>query len=297
MDYRIAPIKPHKIDETGQVTFTDGRKTGLMPNQSVCEMYGYTYEPKSGVCRLNQQFETGLDRAFNQETNKVMGTHNFINPGVRNSLVNGFDNRIESNCKSPLVTGTGNSVKINVDNAVVLGENGRALRQSEFVVGGGAENQAYSCSGESSYSGTLSTNKQFSIINLSGVTCDNSNVDLTVNGDGSSYIEVDKNSIIAYEINVIRMELAGSSAAAGKYTYFRGMSAVHIDNSYNMTFSTLTMRNQANEGGNNGSVSMVDTSTSDLKSISLRVSDRANVVNQWSATIRIYEVVSTVTTF
>ena len=56
-DYRIANIKPHDIDQTGIVTFTDGRNTGLSANQEICEAYGYTYDSRSGVCRLNQKFE------------------------------------------------------------------------------------------------------------------------------------------------------------------------------------------------------------------------------------------------
>lgn len=296
MDYRIANIKPHKIDETGQVTFTDGTNTGLMANQEVCEMYGYTYDTKSSSCRLNQQFQANLEQAFNAETNKVMGSNNFIEPGVRNSLITGTSNNVGSNVKNPFVSGKENTIKPNVNNAVVLGENGRAFRTAELVVGGGKSAQTYSCSGESEYSGTLHTDRQTSIIQLSGVSCDGGNVDLTVNGDGS-FIEVDKNCVIAYEVTVIRMELAGSSATPGDYTYMRGQSAVHIDDSYNMTFTTLSMRNQASEGGNHGSVSMVDTSTTNTKSISLRVSDRANVVNQWSATVRLYEVISTAITF
>ena len=297
MDYRIAPIKPHRVDETGQVFFTDGTNTGLMANQQQCEAYGYTYETKTGSCRLNVQYQPNLLQEFNRETNKVMGTKNTIAFGVRNSLVSGTSNFIESNAKSPFVTGTENTVTNNVNNAVVFGQNGRALRQSEMVIGGGVNAQTYDCGGEAPASGTLNTNRQFSIVNLSGVTCNSSAVELTVNGDGSSYIEVDKNSVIAYEVNLTRIELAGSAATPGEYTYLRGMSAVHIDDSYNMTFSTLTFRNQANEGGNHGSAEMVDTSTTDTKSISLRVSDRTNVTNQWSATIRLYEVVSTVITF
>ena len=47
--------------------------------------------------------------------------------------------------------------------------------------------------------------------------------------------------------------------------------------------------------GQNGTCIMADTSTSDLKSISVNVQDRNNVHNLWSASVTLHEVISTTT--
>ena len=71
---------------------------------------------------------------------------------------------------------------------------------------------------------------------------------------------------------------------------------MQIDNSYNMAFIVGFTRNIGKIGAN-GTFSMIDTSTSDVKSISVQVSDRNNVSNVWSATVYIHEIVSTAITF
>ena len=49
--------------------------------------------------------------------------------------------------------------------------------------------------------------------------------------------------------------------------------------------------------GVNGTKAMVDSSTTDVKSITIAVSDRNNVTNIWSATVYIHELISTSITF
>jgi len=294
MDYRIANIKPHDIDQTGIVTFTDGTNTGLSANQEICEAYGYTYDNRSGVCRLNQQFEASIEREFNRETNKVMGTSNEVETGGRNVLITGENNLIGGMSRNGFVTGTENQINSSVQNASVFGYNGEATRQSEFVIGGGMERLPWS----DTY---VYANRQMSIIELAGVTTGNTATNLTVNGDGSSYIPVKNNSIVGYEIYMTRFEFGGSSGTAGNYSYRNLKGVARIDNAYSMDFTTGMTRNIAkypSSGGTNGSMSMVDVSVSDgVQAMTIQVSDRNNVRNIWSAIVYIHEMVSTSTTF
>ena len=136
-----------------------------------------------------------------------------------------------------------------------------------------------------------------SIIELSGGTCGRTPVTLTVNGDGESYINVNNNSILGYEIYITRLELGGTSGTAGDYSYRSLRGSVHIDNAYSMTFSTIIATTIGEIGGVAGSASVIDTSTTDVKSISIQVVDRASVTNGWSAIMYVHKVISTAITF
>ena len=71
---------------------------------------------------------------------------------------------------------------------------------------------------------------------------------------------------------------------------------MQIDDSYNMAFIIGFTRN-IGKIGVNGTFSMVDTSTTDVKSISVQVTDRNNVNNAWSAIVYIHEIALTKQTF
>ena len=135
-----------------------------------------------------------------------------------------------------------------------------------------------------------------SVVELAGVTVDNTATNLTVNGDGSSYINVSNNSIVGYEIYLTRLEIGGTSGTAGNYSYRNMKGVVQIDDSYNMAFVIGFTRN-IGKIGVNGTFSMVDTSTTDVKSISVQVTDRNNVNNAWSAVVYIHEIALTKITF
>ena len=120
---------------------------------------------------------------------------------------------------------------------------------------------------------------------------DNTATNLTVQGDGSSFINVKSNSIIGYDIYITRLELGGSAGVAGNYSYRNIRGAVKIDKNYSMAFVVGFSRNIA-KIGQNGTTIMADTSTSTLKSISVNVQDRNNVHNLWSASVTLHEVIS-----
>lgn len=289
MPNRISNIQPHRIDKAGIVTFTDGTNTGLIANQRVCEAYGYTYDRFSGTCRLNQQFEATLLQEFNQESNKVMGSNNHIENGVRNVIIGGKDNNVKSNSKNSIVSGNTNVVDTDINNATVLGVRGNATRQSEFVIGGGV--------GQFAYSDTfLYSDRQMSIVELSGITSDNTATKLTINGDGTNYINVKNNSILGYEVYITRFEHGGSSGTAGNFSYRNLKGVVRIDDSYGMTITTGFTRNIAKLGVN-GTTAIVDSSTTDIKSITVQCTDRNNVLNSWSAIVYLHEFISTDTKF
>ena len=292
MDYRKGfTIKPNNIASNGVVIFTDGTNN-VTPNQLACEAYGYTYDTATGTCVAFRP-SYRLRNSFENITNSKIGTENTTDHGTNYTKMIGQNNSIGSGCRNNLIVGRDNRINDEIINGTVLGIGGTATRQSEFVIGGG-NNLMTTTVGELTTS--VQPIRQMSIVELAGATVDNTATTLTVNGDGSSYINVRNNSIVGYEIYLTRLETGGTSGTAGNYSYRNMKGVVQIDDSYNMAFVVGFTRN-IGKIGVNGSFSMVDTSTTDVKSISVSVTGSNNINNAWSAVVYIHEIALTKTTF
>ena len=288
-------VKPYEITSQGQVLFTDGTTNDLIPNKTACEAYGYTYDQNSQTCRLNQQHSVQLNTNM-QEVNMIKtGLNNTCYIGSNYGLIGGTDNQIQGMSRNDLVFGSENIVTNEINNATVLGVRGNATRQSEFVIGGG-KNKLSKTDEDGDTTNTF-TDRQFSIVELSGVSTSNAAINLTVNGDGSSFINVKNNTILGYELYLTRLEVGGSAGTAGDFSYRNQKGVVQIDNNYAMDIIVGFTRNIGKVGGVNGTFSLIDSSTTDVKSLSIQCSDRNNVTNVWSAVVYLHELISTNVTF
>ena len=281
-------VKPEAIRPDGIVLFTDGTNNSLMVNQATCEAYGYTYDIDSGSCRAFN-YSANIGKTLQNINNKTNGVGNTFEVGSNNIQVNGIKNTTKGYNTNCFINGANNKIESGIDNATVLGIGGVAESNGELVIGGGLNSIPYSDT-------AAFADRKMSIVALSGVTTDNSTTNLTVNGDGSTFIGVKNNSILGFEMYVTRLEIGGSSGTAGNYSYANIKGVVQIDNAYSMAFIVGFTRN-IGKIGVNGTKAMVDSSTTDVKSITIAVSDRSNVTNIWSATVYIHELVSTSITF
>jgi hypothetical protein len=280
-------IKPHTITEDNYVFFTDGKNTDILPSRAACEAYGYDFDTSSGSCILKGGNNVNLLNTFSETSNYNKGG---VLVNSNNMMTTGIDHRSEGSNNNGFMAGKENLIEAGIDNAAVFGVNGRAYRQNEFAIGGGQNRVTHTSGGSTT---TLHTNRKMSIVELSGVSTDNSNITLTVGGDGSSLIDVKPSSIIGYEIYITRLELAGSAATVGNFSYRNRKGVVQIDSSFNMNFIVGFTRNIGKVGGVNGTFSEIDTSVGNFKSWSIQCSDRNNVTNAWSAVVYLHEIVST----
>ncbi|QDP47772.1 MAG: hypothetical protein GOVbin2390_35 [Prokaryotic dsDNA virus sp.] len=292
MDYLTGQtIKPYRVTLDGQVLFTDGTNNDLIPSELSCEAYGYTYDQEAGLCRAFRTTSV-IDTNFNNITNNIRGGKTAL--GTNNTILNGSDNETKGANSNCLISGKDNKILYGVKNATVVGVNGKAQRNGEFVIGGGDNQIAYlDAGGSTKYQ---AVDRQTTIVEMSGVTIDNTPTNLTINGDGSSFINVQPNSIVGYEIYLTRLEVGGTSGTTGNYSYRNMKGVVQIDRSFSMAFIVGFTRN-IGKVGVNGSFAMVDTSTADVKSISVQCTDRNNVENVWSAKVYIHETILTSKSF
>ena len=114
---------------------------------------------------------------------------------------------------------------------------------------------------------------------------------MTIQGNGSSFINVENNSIIGYDIYITRLELGGSSGAAGNYSYRNIRGAIKINQTGVMRFDVGFSRN-ISKVGVNGTCIMANSTTGGVPSISVNVQDRNNIHNLWSASVTLHEVIS-----
>ena len=191
-------------------------------------------------------------------------------------------NRVFDNLSNS-ISGAGNTTETGVGNTQIIGESNTVRNLSRNI----------GSISDSTDATTFISRRKTSVIELSGVTIDNTSTNLTVQG-GDSFINVEKNSIIGYDIYITRLELGGTSGTAGNYSYRNIRGAVKIDDSLTMSFVVGITRNIAKIGVN-GTCIMADSTTGGVPSISVNVTDRNNVNNLWSASVTLHEVVSTTT--
>jgi len=279
-------IKPYSTTPLGAVVFTDGTNTEIQANQQTCQAYGYTYDETSGTCmafRLN----TNLEKNINNENNKNNGAGNINQLGSNTIQVNGTLNTTKGFNNNCFINGNANEIANGVDNATVLGSGGKASSNGEFAIGGGLP------AGLSEEPDTYSDRKM-SVVNLTGVTTDNTATNLTVNGEGGkSYINVNLNSVVGFEIYITRLEVGGSSATPGNYSYRNIKGVVRIDNAGTTAFIVGMTRNIGKSTpGVWGTAAMIDAASG--TSITIQVSDRNNVTNVWSATVTLHQLTSNI---
>ena len=282
-------LKPDSISDLGDVTFTDGSLTGLFADQKTCEAYGYKYNLATGTCSA---FTTNFNIVGSvTERNKInLGTNNEIPANAQNNLVIGTSNLQDGFNNNTFILGNEHEIEVEMKNSSILGgSRGTVSRQSEIAIGGGK--RAIS---DSTNAVTLNSRRQTSTLELSCVTIDNTATNMTIQGDGESFINVQNNSIIGYDIYITRLELGGSSGVVGNYSYRNIRGAVKIDNSYNMSFVIGFERNIAKIGVN-GTCTMVDSTTGGVPSITVNVTDRNTINNLWSASVTLHEVISETT--
>ena len=274
-------IKPDEITATGEVRFTDGTNTDLGANQVQCEAYGYTYDKASGTCRAFR-FNTNLERTLSNVNNKFNGSGNTTQLGSNTIQVNGTNNTTRGFNNNCFINGSNNEIANGVNNSTVVGVGGKSDRQGDFVIGGGLN-----------AIGGQEADRKVSVVNLAGVTTDNTRTNLTVNGEGgTNYINVNENSIVGFEMYITRLEVAGSAATLGNYSYKNIKGVVRVGSDSGMAFIVGYTRN-IGKIGVNGTTVMVDSTTGSVDSISIEVTDRTNVTNVWSATVTLHELIST----
>ena len=279
-------LRPENIAPSGQVFFTDGTNSDLLANKQTCEAYGFKYDEALGVC-MAFNFNTDLIKTFDTQSVKQTGTRNTIREKVQNTIVTGTQNLVRGYNSNVSVLGSEHTVERDFNNASIQGgSRGSITRQSEVTMGGGQRSIS-----DSTNAVTFNSRRKTSKLELSCVTIDNTVTNMTIQGDGESFINVENNSIIGYDIFITRMELGGSSGTAGNYSYRNIRGAVKINQTGVMSFIVGFTRNIA-KVGTNGTTVMVDSTTGGVPSITVSVQDRNNVHNLWSANVVLHEVIS-----
>ena len=279
-------LKPNAVSDLGTVTFTDGVNVDLPGDQITCEAYGYRYNVATGTCSAFSA-NPNIKNSLVGRDKKILGVKNEIETFSQNNLIVGTNNTNKSyNCNTMLLGENHETVTGIKNSAVIGGTRAKLTRQSEVAIGGGV--RAIS---DSTNAVTFNSRRKTSTIELSCVTIDNTATNMTIQGDGESFINVENNSIIGYDIYITRLELGGSSGTAGNYSYRNIRGAVKINQVGVMSFVVGFSRNIAKVGVN-GTCIMADSTTGGVPSISVNVQDRNNVHNLWSASVTLHEVIS-----
>ena len=275
MEYKKGhTIKPKETLPNGEVVFTDGT-SDVSPNQISCEAYGYKWDRKSSTCYgFSSNFKIG--KLFQSTTNTKIGAENVTNKGTENTFINGNNNTTKGRNRNILVCGESHQVESGIDNASIIGGTlGKALRQSEVVIGGGG-----------AFDVNLIGLNQTSTVQLAVNTDDDAATRMTIQGQGS-HIAIQNNSILGFEAKVIALVSGGDSGAAGDYKYFEITGAVRVRDTFATTFSQSTATiASVGTTGDLSTVSMVDIGTG---FITVQVTGGGEISIEWFASVQLTE--------
>lgn len=268
-------IKPLFVNGEGLVLFTDGTND-VLPNQLACEAYGYKYDQKTGTCNSFLR-NNKLEENISNLTNKVQGANNKIHTGVHNTSVVGRNNIVNGENENCFISGVGNTINNGINNATVIGAYGKAIRQGEFVRGGGASNKA--------------NEPQSSVVQLTCNTTDATTTNMKVLDLTDEFINLQNNSILGFEIYLTRLEIGGEAGRAGNFSYKHIEGVMKIADNYT-TDIIIKHNTLIGKVGVTGTVNVVDVATG---TISIAVSDREGVNNIWNATVYLHETKTNIT--
>lgn len=268
-------IKPKEVRQDGTVLFTDGTND-VLPNQLACETYGYKYDTATGSC-VSFKPTLQLDQQLKEPSNTIKGVNNKTNKGTSRSIISGTLNTTKGFNENCFISGVGNTINNGINNATVIGAYGKAIRQGEFVRGGGASNKA--------------NEPQSSIVQLTCNTTDATTTNMKVLDLTDEFINLQNNSILGFEIYLTRLEIGGEAGRAGNFSYKHIEGVMKIDNVYT-TDIIIKHNTLIGKVGVTGTVNVVDVSTG---TVSIAVSDRAGVNNIWNATVYLHETKTNIT--
>ena len=263
-------IKPKEVLRTGEILFTDGTND-VVPNQSACEAYGYTYNAATGTCTAFK-YDSTLERKFNNIHNNVSG--GVTDNGTQHTILNGQQHITKGNNFNNIINGEKHQIDNTIKNSNILGGSlGRLQNQGEVIMAGGGF-------------GNILGSAQTSFIQQSGNTEDNTETLLYTQYITNKYIEKCANSVIGFEIHIVGVNTGVGAGTAGDYGYIQVLGAATFTNGLASTYHQH--QNYLVNSGTSGlhlNARMKDASAT---SFGVAVTGVNETYIQWAASIRLW---------
>ena len=264
-------VKPNTTSSLGVVTFTDGTNE-IIPNQTQCEAYGYTYDSVSGTCSAFR-YNTNLNIAFANENNKTYGVGNSTETGTNNTLVMGENNTVKGFSRNNIIVGNQNEIANSVNNAFVYGTLGEATADNSIVLGG---NVASDLLGE-----------RQSIQVIYGIqTTNGTNTVSYLNNTTDKLLAVPENAVMYFHADVIAVRVGGTGTGnLGDYASWVERGVI-INES-----GSLSISRERDAIKSNGTVSnWQPTGIASGTNFAMRVRGATDVTIEWASNIRFTQI-------
>jgi len=264
-------IKPKEVLRTGEILFTDGTNE-VIPNQSACEAYGYTYNAATGTCTAFK-YDSTLDRKFHDIHNNVSG--GVTDNATQNTILNGQQNITKGNNFNNILNGEQHRIENSIKNSNLLGGSyGNIQNQGEVVIGGGG------------FGSTLAL-AQTSFVQQSGNTTDVTQTSLYTQYITNKFIEKVGNAVIGFEANVIGVNTGVGTGTTGEYGYVQITGAVTFTNGLASTYHQTTTHIVAyGTSGMHITAVMKDATAT---SFGVAVTGLAETTIQWTAEVKLWQ--------
>ena len=210
---------------------------------------------------------------FSNIKNNQLGADNTTEKATNKTLLNGTNNKTKGSNNNCLVNGQEHELTRGLNNTNILaGSFAKALNQGEVVIGGGGF-------------GTTLGLAQTSFVQQSGQTENDTETLLTTQNLNSTHIQKVANAVIAFEANVIGIDISDQSTF--DYAYIQITGAVKFDNSLTSTYHQ-TRTNIVAPGISGLTVSAV-MKDAEAISFAVAVTGLEEKTIQWTADIKLWQ--------
>lgn len=272
------PIRPFSVSAIGDVSFTDGTTNDLIPTQTQCEAYGYTYDKSSGLC-MAFNFTPNLGLNLNKEDNNVQGSRNTVQTGTTNTYIMGDSNSVGGLSRNNIIIGSQNQIANGVSNTFVYGTLGGSTTRNSIVLGG---NNGADILGE-----------RQNITLIYGVQTTSNVPDLAnLNNTVDSFFQPIENSVFYFQSEILAVRVGGASLGGAVGDYKSWVERGVVKNAAGTLSISRSQTAIVDSGTTTGWSTENTVSGSDFR---LSVTGARQITLEWIATIRITEIRTSVT--
>ena len=228
------PAVPSYIQD-GYVFFVDIYGDPYWADETLCNTYGYIWNPNENTCRAFD-YNPRINAIGENFSNLIKGSGNNLNTNVNNATVSGQNNLLLGNNTSVNIVGNQNQLENGISNSVVLGTFGNSQANNTLTIGGNSSQQNLDSKTGIPIFKDIVGERQITFAVYGGQSTDDKPLLLDLNNVANTAFPIPANCVFMFEIDILAVAVVGSkSVPVGSFMTFKS--------------NGVTMKKTSGEGG------------------------------------------------
>ena len=220
----LIPFQPNQPGvpstiQSGVVFFVDQYGEGIWATETMCNAYGYVWDPSNNTCRAFDQSARISEMAQDQTSNFFKGGGNQVRSDVNASVIVGQTNTMLGKNTGVQVVGNKNQVESNI---VLLGTLGNSVANNTLVIGGNSgQNGIDAKTGKLTETDILGE-RQVALAIYGGTSVGDTPLPLGLNNVINTAYPIPTNAVFMFEIDIMAVAVVGGkSVPVGSFMTFK----------------------------------------------------------------------------